>query len=105
MPRSKETSQSAGELIPFGPSIEMIPLPPNSGVLGRFLEETANMFKARAMRMNGLLRKIDESGLRMETLLRTALVSCEAAEAALQERLGKQGLTQGIDVEEDRPID
>ena len=92
MSKTKEASQSAVELIPFQPSTEMIHLPPNSGVIGRFLEETANMFKARAMRMGGLLRRINESGQRTEVILRTAAQMMEAAETQLQQDLCKQGL-------------
>jgi len=92
MSKTKEASQSAVELIPFQPSTEMIHLPPNSGVIGRFLEETANMFKARAMRMSGLLRRINESGQRTEVILRTAAQMMEAAETQLQQDLCKQGL-------------
>ncbi len=47
-------------------------LPPNSGVVGKFLEETQNMLRARAMRMNGLLKRINESGQRTEGILRMA---------------------------------
>jgi hypothetical protein len=49
--------------------------------------------------MSGLLRKIDESGQRMEILLRTALDKSEAAEAALQEQFQKEGLLQEGDGE------
>ncbi|MGO9120963.1 MAG: hypothetical protein ACLQPD_25555 [Desulfomonilaceae bacterium] len=92
MPKTKESNQSAAELIPFQPSTEVILPPPNSGVIGRFLEETANMFKARAMRMSGLLRRINESGQRTETILRTAAERMEAAEAKLEQDMVKQGL-------------
>jgi len=92
MPKSKESNQSAAELIPFQPSTEVILPPPNSGVIGKFLEETANMFKARAMRMGGLLRRINESGQRTEVILRTAAERMEAAEAKLERDLCKQGL-------------
>jgi hypothetical protein len=92
MPKIKESSQSAVELIPFQPSTEMILLPPNTGVIGRFLEETANMFKARAMRMGGLLKRINESGQRTESMLRMGAERMEAAEARLEQDLRKQGL-------------
>ena len=92
MPKQKEATRTTGELVVMQPSTEMILPPPNSGVIGRFLEETANMFKARAMRMGGLLRRIDESGRRTEVILRTAAQVMEAAETQLQQDLCKQGL-------------
>ncbi|MEW6532038.1 MAG: hypothetical protein AB1473_14465 [Thermodesulfobacteriota bacterium] len=92
MPRSKETAYKPAELIQFEPSTEITLLPPNSGVIGRFLEETANMFKARAMRMGGLLRRINESGQRTEAILRTAAERMEAAEAKLEQDMCKEGL-------------
>lgn len=92
MPKNKEYNQNAGELIPFPPSTEIIIMPPDAGIIGRFLEETANMFKARAMRMSGLLRRINESGQRTEAILRSAAECMEAAEATLEEDLTKQGL-------------
>lgn len=67
-------------------------LPPNSGVVGLFLEETRNMLKARAMRMNGLLRRINESGQRTEQLLRQAAEHMESAEAALGTQFRSEGL-------------
>jgi hypothetical protein len=92
MPRSKEATYKPAELVPFEPSSEVTVLPPNSGVIGRFLDETANMFKARAMRMGGLLRRINESGQRTEAILRTAADRMEAAEAKLKRDLLKEGL-------------
>jgi hypothetical protein len=92
MPRNKETSYRTAELVPFEPSIEITVLPPNSGVIGRFLEETANMFKARAMRMGGLLARINESGQRTERMLRMGAERMEAVEARLEQDLRKQGL-------------
>ena len=92
MPRSKETTYKPAELIPFEPSTEITLLPPNTGVIGRFLEETANMFKARAMRMSGLQRRINEAGQRTEDLLRTAAQKMEATEAKIQADLSKEGL-------------
>ena len=56
------------------------------------------MFKARAMRMSGLLRRINESGQRTETLLRTAAERMEAAEAALEQQFNKEGLAESSDV-------
>ena len=59
----KNEEKLAGQLIAVEPR-EITVLPPNSGVLGKFIAETENMFKARAMRMSGLLRRINESGQR-----------------------------------------
>jgi hypothetical protein len=67
-------------------------LPPNSGVVGQFLDETRNMLKARAMRMTGLLRRINESGQRTEQLLRNAAERMEAAESALTAQSQNEGL-------------
>ena len=67
-------------------------LPPNSGVVGQFLDETRNMLKARAMRMTGLLRRINESGKRTEQLLRQAAERMESAEAALGAQFRSEGL-------------
>ena len=67
-------------------------LPPESGVLGQFLDDTRNMLKARAMRMSGLLRRINESGQRSESLLREAAERMEAAEAALGTQFRNEGL-------------
>lgn len=92
MPRNRESTYKPAELIQFEPSTEVIVLPPNTGVIGRFLEETANMFKARAMRMGGLLRRINESGQRTECILRSAAERMEAAEAKLEQDLCKEGL-------------
>ncbi len=74
------------------PSNSVEVLPPNSGVVGQFLDETRNMLKARAMRMNGLLRRINMSGLRTEALLRQAAERMEAAEAALEAQFQNEGL-------------
>jgi len=67
-------------------------LAPTSGFFGTFLEETANMFKALAMRMTGLQRRINEAGQRTETMLRTAAERMEAAESKLEQDLRKEGL-------------
>jgi hypothetical protein len=83
------------------PAGEVTILPPNSGVVGRFIAETENMFKARAMRMSGLLRRINESGQRTETLLRTAAERMEAAESALEQQFQKEGLVDGSDLKDD----
>jgi hypothetical protein len=78
---------------PAGASTSTITvLPPDSGVVGQFLDETRNMLKARAMRMSGLLRRINESGQRTETLLRTAAERMEAAESALTTQFQNEGL-------------
>jgi hypothetical protein len=50
------------------------------------------MFKARTMRMAGLLRRINVSSQRSETLLRTAAQRIEAAEASLDAQFKNQGL-------------
>jgi len=89
MSKQKEMSR---ELIPVQPVGEVTILPPNSGVVGKFLEDVRNMFKARAMRMGGLLRQIDESGRRTEAMLRMAAERMEAAEGRLEQDLRKQGL-------------
>ncbi len=67
-------------------------LPPDSGVVGQFLDETRNMLKARAMRMNGLLRRINESGQRTEQVLRNAAERMEAAEASIAAQFQNEGL-------------
>lgn len=103
MAKQKDVS-FGGALIAVQSAADVTVLPPSSGVVGTFLQQTTNMFKARAMRMNGLLRKIDESGQRMESLLRTALERSEAAEAALQKQFQKEGLLKEADAEEDAEI-
>jgi len=92
MASGKEYPYKSAELVPVQTSTEVSVLLPSSGFIGTFLEETHNMFKARAMRMNGLLRRINESGQRAEDLLRTAAQMMEAAEARLQADLAKEGL-------------
>jgi hypothetical protein len=84
--------KTASDLVAVQPIDEVTVLPPNSGVVGRFLEEVQNMFKARAMRMGGLLARINESGQRTELMLRMAADRMEAAEARLEQDLRKQGL-------------
>jgi hypothetical protein len=76
-------------------------LPPDSGIVGQFLDETRNMLKARAMRMNGLLRRINESGQRTETLLRSAAERMEAAESSLSAQLQNEGLLPDSEGNED----
>ncbi len=99
MAKQKETHRLSTELITLQPTDNITVLPPNSGVVGTFLEQTANMFKARAMRMNGLLRRIDETGQRTEALLRAAAERMEAAETVLQEQFTKEGLRDRNDTE------
>ena len=77
----------------------MTVLPPDSGIVGTFLGQTANMFQARSMRMNGLLRRIDEAGQRTESLFRTAAERMEAAENSLHEQFNREGLVQSNDTE------
>jgi hypothetical protein len=89
------------DLVVVEPAGDVTVLPPNSGVVGRFISETENMFKARAMRMSGLLRRINESGQRTETLLRTAAERMEAAESALEQQFHKEGLVDGSDLKDD----
>jgi hypothetical protein len=91
MAKQKGTSQVT-DLVTFQPTDKITVMPPNSGVVGRFLAETENMFQARAMRMSGLLRRINESGQRTEALLRTASERMEAAETALEKQFQKEGL-------------
>lgn len=101
MAKSKDASYRPGELVPVQSMGEVTILPPNSGVIGRFLEESANMFKARAMRMGGLLKRINESGQRTEGLLRMAAERMEAAESHLQDDLRKEGLVPGVDTDDE----
>ena len=60
-------------LVALQPSTEITILPPESGVVGEFLDSVRNTFRARAMRMNGLMNRINETGQRMEGLLRMAV--------------------------------
>jgi hypothetical protein len=69
-----------------------IPTAPTSGVFGEFMDRTADMFKARAMRCGGLLRRLDESGQRFEGLLKKAALKSEAMEADAIVSLTAQGL-------------
>ena len=92
MAKSKKEQSMTGELVQFQPATEVTVLPPNSGVMGQFLQDTQNMFKARSMRIKALVGKIDETGQRMEGLLRTASERANAAEAKLEDHLRGQGL-------------
>ncbi len=87
----KNEEKLQGALVAVEPR-EVTVQPPNSGVLGKFIADTENMFKARAMRMSGLLRRINESGQRTEALLRTAADRMEAAESKLEQQFDKEGL-------------
>jgi hypothetical protein len=78
---------------------------PDSGFLGRFLQDTENMLKARAMRMGGLLRRINESGQRTENLLRSAAERMEAAAAELAQQFRKQGLASDPEDDADTLIE
>jgi hypothetical protein len=95
MPKKENTPT---DLVVVEPTAEMSVLPPDSGLVGRFIAETENMFKARAMRMSGLLRRINESGQRTEALLRTAAERMEAAEAALEQQFNKEGLAESSEI-------
>ena len=52
--------------------MEVEVLAPQSGAVGEFLADTANMFRARGMRVKALLGRINETGLQMEKMLRCA---------------------------------
>lgn len=91
MARSKKKREDEGALVAVEP-MEIQVLPPQSGVVGQFLTDTENMFKARGMRMKAFFRRINETGARMEGLLRMASQAMEAAEATLEDDFRKQGL-------------
>jgi hypothetical protein len=76
-------------------------LPPQWGAVGEFLADTANMFRARGMRMKALFGRINETGHQMEKMLRCAADTMEAAHGKLEEDLRKQGLLPEISSEED----
>jgi predicted DNA-binding WGR domain protein len=82
-------------------AMEVEVLPPQSGAVGEFLADTANMFRARGMRMKALLGRINETGQQMEKMLRCAADTMEAAHGKLEEDLRKQGLLPEISSEED----
>ncbi|MFC1833207.1 hypothetical protein ACFL2Q_00565 [Thermodesulfobacteriota bacterium] len=93
MAKNKKDASKGAELVAVEPvNTEMEVLPPTTGTVGNFLNDTANMFKARGMRMRGVLGRIDQSGQRTEALLRTAADCMEAAEAKLEHDLKKEGL-------------
>ena len=105
MDKVRESNRNVTDLVPVQPAGEVTVLPPNSGVVGRFLKQTEDMFKARAMRMSGLLRRINESGQRTESLLRTAAQRMEAAETALEQQFQKEGLVMECQGNTDTEID
>ena len=97
MAKNRKDQGVTGELVPFQLA-EVQVLPPDSGVVGQFLQDTQNMFRARSMRMKTLFGKIDETGQRMEALLRTASERASAAEAKLEGHLRGQGLLPELPV-------
>ena len=100
----QKDSRNVTDLVTLQPTTNTITvLPPDSGVVGQFLDETRNMLKARAMRMSGLLRRINESGQRTEQLLRQAAERMESAEAALGAQFKNEGLVP--DSEENEELD
>ena len=92
MAKNRKDHDLSGDLVPFQPATDVTVVPPNSGVVGKFLEDTQNMFKARSMRIKGLFNRINESGERMEGLLRSASECAEAAESRLEDQLRREGL-------------
>ena len=92
MAKQKDPTRTVTDLVTLQSSNAVTVLPPDSGVVGQFLEETRNMLKARAMRMTGLLGRINSSGQRTEQLLRQAAEGMEAAEAALGAQFRSEGL-------------
>jgi hypothetical protein len=92
MAKQKEPNHAVTDIVTLQPNNSATVLPPDSGVVGQFLDETRNMLKARAMRMSGLLRRINESGQRTEALLRQAAERMESAEAALGAQFRSEGL-------------
>ncbi len=88
----QEDNTSTTDATRAQPIGDMTILPLDSGFLGRFLQETENMLRARAMRMSGLLRTLNESGQRTELLLRKAAERMEAARSKLEKDLQRAGL-------------
>ena len=104
MAKQKDSNRNVTDIVAFQPTTSTVTiLPPDSGVVGQFLDETRNMLKARAMRMSGLLRRINESGQRTEQLLRQAAERMESAEAALGAQFKNEGLVP--DSEENEELD
>ena len=100
--KKKRQGQSFTELVPVQPA-EIILAPPQSGVVGQFLNDTENMFRARSMRMKALFGRINETGQRMEGLLRMAAEAMESAESKLEDDFRQQGLM--VDQEGDDPAE
>lgn len=92
MAKQKDPTRNVTDIVAVQPTSSVSVLPPDSGVVGQFLDETRNMLKARAMRMSGLLRRINDSGQRTEALLRQAAERMEAAESALGTQFKSEGL-------------
>lgn len=105
MDKTNESNRNVTDLVPVQPTGEVTVMLPNSGVVGRFLKQTEDMFKARAMRMSGLLRRINESGQRTESALREAAERMEAAEEALEQQFQKEGLVSEAGGNTDSEID
>ncbi len=101
--KEEKKQRKAAELVPLQTGQELTVVPPNAGVLCKLLNDTQNMFKARAMRMRAILARINESGERTEALLKTAAERMEAAEATLEQDLVKQGLVAQPDENEENP--
>jgi ABC-type iron transport system FetAB permease component len=101
MAKSKKERMDDGALVAIQPTTEVTVLPPQSGMMGNFLDNIRNTFKARAMRMNGLVKRVDETGQRMEAMLRAAAERAEAAESALEQNLLKEGLLPEISSEDE----
>src|SRR5208283_1586884 len=98
MPKQKDERETT--LAAVQPLSDTVLPAPDSGFLGRFLDETENMLKARAMRMSGLLRTLNESGQRTEILLRKAAERMESAHAKLEKDLQKAGLMPPLNGDE-----
>ena len=99
MSGKREKREEAADLVVVEPAGEVTVVPPDGGVIGKFLHETRNTFKARAMRMAGQFRRINEAGQRMESMLRDAADAMEAAESRLEQDLFKEGLLSEEDAE------
>ncbi len=68
MANHRKNQKNPGDLVAVDPA-EVTVLPPSGVVVGNFLNDTRNMFTARAVRMAGQLTPINESGQRTEALL------------------------------------
>jgi hypothetical protein len=98
MPKQKDERETS--LAAVQPIDDILVPAPDSGFLGRFLQDTENMLRARAMRMSGLLRTLNESGQRTELLLRKAAERMEAAHSKLEKDLQKAGLMPPLNGDE-----